>query len=250
MPSPSLPIALLLAVGELAAASPDSVRVRPRLPLAPSGAATQLPQPGCDSLERILAEHAVRFAQSDSQAFRMSDTLRGLRQSLVRADSLHRLDSALSSNRADSLALVRRFDSLTIQIDTTTYSDTSIASSARRFRQSLLAVAVQKDLSVRRVPPIPGLRNCIQLRSSLVRRNDTTWVRLVRLGRSDSTIVFDSARTIDDSARARLERDAIRSLFGNQTLAPEPKPPFHWTVRLGILCAVALTSILVSVSLL
>lgn len=261
MPSRATIFAVLAALSQVAALPSDSLRPRNVRPVAAPDAAifardpappSTLPAPASaalDSLARQLASCRIRLDSSDTTVARLRDSLASSRGARSRTDSLRRSDSLLASRRGDTLALVRRFDSLTVQLEELTVSDTSLSANADRFSEALLAAALRSGFSVRRAPLLPGVRNCVGLKAALYRSGDTTWLRLVRLGRTDSVVVLGHAASSGDSGVERMERRALRDLYGPGATPPEPRAPWHWGVRVGILATSALVSLLVMASL-
>lgn len=233
-PGPANPRPLpVLAAPDAAIFARDPVPAPPDRPAAPDSGASRLAR--C-KLDLSIADSALRSAR---------DTAEGLRARLGRGDSLRRLDSALAQRRFDSLRLLLAFDERAVLLDSSTASDTSLAS----LRALLLDGATRTGLATRRAPLLPGLPGCVVLSAARSTRGDTAWVRLVRRGLRDSVVVLDSIAGSDEAKRDRMERRAVRTLLGEAATPAEPPAPWPWQARAGALTAVLLLSLAAMASL-
>jgi len=249
---PASALLTLLALGVHApAAVPariDTIPANPTaIPLAPPAAASDR---SADSL--LILRLQQRIATGDSLARLVADTLLGTRDSaarlgkaLARSDSLQRAETRRKLELGDSLTLFKRPDSLTLLIDTLAVLTPTLACDSTFLRHTIEQAALRAGYSLRLRPQLPGLRNYTPLRVWMDGTPDSAWLKLDLNGK-----IVTEGRSIEDSSSVhRLERGALRSLFGNTVLPPEAPEPWHWSLRAAALLSVLLASTLVTLCL-
>jgi hypothetical protein len=206
-----------------------------------------------DSLNRQIALQDSVLRERDRALAGTRDSLLLFARRLDTAALRHSADTTWHRVLSDSIARFHRVDTLWIQIDTIRISDPDLATDSAMLRNLLVTAAANSGRNVVCRPLVAGIRNSISLRASLRRTQDSVWIRIDLDGR----IVADSLRlphagnpSLRDGERIpRMERSAVRSLFGDHSVPPEPKSPWHWGVRAGIVASVVLAATLAMVIL-
>lgn len=206
-----------------------------------------------DSLQRTMAQLDSLVRLRDSLLARSRDSVARLKAANDQADSLHVSDTLRHRKLLDSIALFHRLDTHSLHIDTFEISDSDLSSDSARLRDLIILAASASGYNIVDHQLVPNVVNSQPLRIRLRRTNDSVWLKLdlggkvakdsIHLRHANSPLVRDA------NAIPRMERDAVRELFGKTSIPPEPKGPWHWAARLSIVTSVALAAVLAMVCL-
>lgn len=261
-------IPLILALSMSLADTASGTRVRPPLPAATvAGRGTvptrltfhlldslrQLDARSLDSLNRQIDLQDSILRERDRTLADTRDSLVLFARRLDTAAARHSADTMWHRILSDSIARFHRVDTLAIQIDTIRISDPDLAADSAMLRDLLVTAAANSGRNVVCRPLVAGIRNSVSLQATLRRTQDSVWLRIDLGGR----VVADSIRlshagkpSLRDGERIpRMERAVVRTLFGDHSVPPEPKGPWHWAVRAGIVASVALAATIAMVVL-
>lgn len=200
-----------------------------------------------DSLDLQLRLTATRAARSESLVVVQAANLERMRSDSLRQDSLARQAAAHQAVLSDSLQRFRLHDSSVVELDTLTFSDSTLRSARDAWRARLARSAQVKGYSVLLKPAVSGHRTGRFLQGSLVRTRDTIQVRLVLHRQTDSVVALHEgpARKLES-----LQDAALADLFGKEPAPPEPRSEVaNAGLRAGMLVAVTTIALIVSVSL-
>lgn len=224
-----------LPSGALAVDSGSGVRAAP----AASSQAVDSLRSRANTLDSLLGLRNAALAQAESSVAR-------LRDDSALAATATRADSARIAILQDSLRTFMAFDSLAIRLDSMVARDTLLRDRMPGLRALVALAAYNTGRTVHQRQEVAGFERCPTVRAELSTRNDSTWIRIWKDGRS----YVDSVGSTSPTRLARLERDVVRAAFGPSSLPPEPVVQrLPWPVRAGILAGTALVAVIAMVSL-
>lgn len=206
-----------------------------------------------DSLRRATIQFDSLVHHGDTLLARSRDSIARLQAANEQAGMLHVADTLHNRKLLDSIALFHRIDTLSLHIDTFKISDADLSSDSARLRDLILHAASASGYTIVDHPLVPDVINSQPLRIWLTRTHDSAWLKLDLGGKvAKDSIHLRAAnmpRIRDANAIPHMERDAVRKLFGKESIPPEPKGPWHWAVRVAIVASVAIASAIAMVSL-
>lgn len=200
-----------------------------------------------DSLFFQLQLTATGLARAESLAASLARSIERMRSDSLRQDTLARQAAARQAVLSDSLQRFRQHDSSVVELDTLTFSDSTLQQARDAWRLRLAQTAQRKGFSVLLKPAVSGYRSGRFLQSSLTRTKDSVQVRLVLHRQSDSIVSVHKgpAKKLES-----LQDAAVADLFGKEPAAPEPPSDVaNAGFRAGMLVAVTAVALIVSVSL-
>lgn len=200
-----------------------------------------------DSLDLQVRLAASQSARTESLLVSQTRTMERMRQDSLRQDSLARQAAARQAVLSDSLVRFRLHDSSIVELDTLTFSDSTLRSARDAWRVRLARTAQTRGYSVLLKPAVSGHRTGRFLQGSLVRTNDSVQVRLVLHRQTDSVV---SVHQGPSKNLESLQDSALEALFGKQPTPPEPRSDVaNAGLRAVMLVAVTTVALIVSVSL-
>ena len=200
-----------------------------------------------DSLDLQLRLAASQSARTESLLVFQTRTIERMRSDSLRQDTLASQAAARQAGLSDSLARFRLHDSSIVELDSLTFSDSTLRSARDAWRVRLAQTAQHRGYSVLLKPAASGYRTGRFLQGSLDRANDSVQVRLVLHRQTDSVV---SVHRGPAKRLQALQDSALEDLFGKEPASPEPRSDVaNAGLRAGMLVAVATVALIVSVSL-
>lgn len=200
-----------------------------------------------DSLDLQLRLAASQSARTESLLVSQTRNLERMRSDSLRQDSLAVQAAARQASLSDSLVRFRLHDSSIVELDSLTFSDSTLRSARDAWRVRLAQTAQRRGYSVLLKPAVSGHRTGRFLQGSLVRTKDSVQVRLVLHRQTDSVV---SVHQGPAKKLGSLQDAALEDLFGKEPTPPEPRSEVaNAGLRAGMLVAVTTVALIVSVSL-
>lgn len=200
-----------------------------------------------DSLHLQLRLVAAQAARAESLVASQARELVRMRSDSLRQDTLAREAAARQAVLSDSLQRFRLHDSAVVELDTLTFSDSSLRAPRDAWRARLAQTAQRRGYSVLLRPAVSGHRTGRFLQGSLVRTRDSVQVRLVLHRQGDSVVSVHQGPVRKTQS---MQDAALEELFGKDPVSAEPRANVaHAGLRAGMLAAVTAVALIVSVSL-